>query len=264
MPPAPPSRPLVQALPQNAPLSPARPAAWTDAVHEAAKAHTADAYPNEAAGIVVGGAYERLENLSQTPDHDIALDDEALLRVATAEVFFHSHPDGIGCPSESDMRYQAQLAIPFVVMVWPLYDVFWWVDELAPAPLLGRGFRHGVHDCYSLLRDYYATVRETPLIDQPRGWNWWDDRTGTGQDLYRDYFDKAGFRKIPVSEATEPGDGLMMAFNYKVPMHGMVVWDRDMLLHHPAGMRPVDPTRLSVLVPRSRFVRHASFALRHK
>lgn len=162
------------------------------------------------------------------------------------------------------MLYQQQLAIPFVVMVWPLYDVFWFGDQLTPAPLLGRGFRHGVHDCYSLLRDYYATVRKQPILDKPRDWNWWDPRYGKGLDLYRGYFEEAGFVKIPASEATEPGDGLMMQFNCKVPMHGMVVWDREMLLHHPSGMRPVDPTRLSVLVPRSRFLRHASFALRHK
>jgi proteasome lid subunit RPN8/RPN11 len=255
---------ITQALPQNAPTKPERPAAWTDAVHEAAKLHTAQCYPQEAVGIVEGGDYVPLENHSTEPTKDVVLDDAALLRVAQAEVFFHSHPDGMGCPSESDMAYQMQLGIPFVVMVWPLWDVFWWGDMLKPAPLLGRGFRHGVHDCYSLLRDYYATVRNEPLIDQPRDWNWWDPRFGKGLDLYRDYFDKAGFRKIPVAEATQPGDGLMMSFNYKVPMHGMVVWDRDMLLHHPAGMRPVDPTRLSVLVPRSRFLRHASFALRHK
>jgi proteasome lid subunit RPN8/RPN11 len=253
-------------LPENAPMSPAMPEAWTDAVAEAAKVHTAEVYPHEAAGIVVGGEYQRLDNLSLTPGNDIALGDDDLVKVAQAELFFHSHPDGLGCPSESDMRYQAQLAIPFVVMVWPLYDVFWFGDQLAPAPLIGRGFRHGVHDCYSLLRDYYGTVRNDPIIDQPRDWNWWDPRRPNGGrlDLYRDYFDKAGFRKISVAEATEPGDGLIMAFNFTVPMHGMVVWDRDMLLHHPAGMRPVDPTRLSVLVPRSRFLRHASFALRRK
>ena len=55
-----------------------------------------------------------------------------------------------------------------------------------------------------------------------------------------------------------------MAFNYQVPMHGAVVWDRDLILHHPAGMKPVDPTRLSVLAPRTRFIRHVALALRRK
>src|SRR5690349_4994335 len=251
-----------QPTPLIAPTSPARPQAWTDEVKAAAMAHTAEAYPHEAAGIVEAGQYVRLANVSTDPSKDIALDDDDLLRAAGAELFFHSHPDGVGCPSESDMRYQQQLAIPFVVMVWPLYDCFWWGDQLTPAPLLGRGFRHGVHDCYSLLRDYYVEKFAITLIDQPRQWNWWDEKVGL--DLYRQHFDEAGFREIDKHQATEVGDGLLMSFNNPVPMHGAVVWDRDLLLHHPAGMKPVDPTRLSVLVPRSRFIRHVALALRRK
>lgn len=244
------------------PTSPPLPAAWTADVHEAAKHHTADAYPDEAVGIVERGAYVRLENRSEQPGEDVALNDNDLVRVATADVFFHSHPDGIGCPSENDMRYQMQLGIPFVVMCWPLYDVFCWGETLPRAPLLERGFRHGVHDCYSLLRDYYASERGITLMDQPRAWDWWSKKGG--RDLYREHFDAAGFRVIDREQATEPGDGLLMAFNYEVPMHGAVVWSRDLLLHHPAGVKAVDPTRLSCLVPRTRLLRHVSLALRRK
>jgi proteasome lid subunit RPN8/RPN11 len=253
---------MLQPTPMIAPMSPQRPAAWTDAVHAAAKQHCADAYPQEAVGIVEGGQYVRLDNRSTEPTKDVALSDDDLLRVAKAEVFFHSHPDGVGSPSASDMRYQMQLAIPFVVMCWPLYDVFWWGDQLTPAPLIGRGFRHGVHDCYSLLRDYYVEKFGVRLIDEPRDWNWWDDKQGL--DLYRQHFDAAGFRVIDKREATQVGDGLLMAFNYRVPMHGAVVWDNDLILHHPAGLKAVDPTRLSVVAPRSRFIRHVALALRRK
>jgi cell wall-associated NlpC family hydrolase len=246
----------------QAPLSPLRPAAWTDAVHEAAKAHTAEAYPAEAVGIVEGGQYVRLENHSAAPHLDVNLSEADLLRVAKAEAFFHSHPDGVGAPSASDMLYQIQLGLPFVVMVWPVYDVFWWGDVLERAPLLGRGFRHGIHDCYSLIRDYFRERRGVELPNQPRDWAWWDDFHRL--DLYRDNFKAAGFEVIDKREATQPGDTLLMAFNYTVPMHGAVVWDDELIIHHPAGQRSVDPTRLSVLVPRSRFIRHTSLALRFR
>lgn len=242
-------------------MSPTRPSAWTDAIHQAAKQHTGDAYPHEAVGIAERGEYVRLENRSAEPGKDVALSDEDLMRVASADVFFHSHPDGLGCPSESDMRYQAQLGIPFVVMCWPLYDVFWWGDELAMAPLLGRGFRHGVHDCYSLVRDYYRSERRILLPDQARSWDWWSK--ASGQDHYRAHFEEAGFHKIDVRDATQPGDGLLMSFAYAVPMHGAVVMDRDLIMHHPAGVKAVDPTRLSCLVPRTRYLRHVTMALRH-
>lgn len=241
------------------PTSPMRPTAWTDAVHEAAKQHAAESYPHEAAGIVERGEYVRLDNLSTRPGDDVALSEADLVRVAGAELFFHSHPDGVGCPSASDMRYQQQLGIPFVVMCWPLYDVFWWGDQLPRAPLIGRGFRHGVHDCYSLIRDYYAD-KGIELPDYPRDWDWWSKSRGL--DLYRDNFAAAGFEQIDPRQATRPGDGLLMRFNYEVPMHGAVVWDDQLILHHPAGTKAVDPTRLSVLVPRSRYMRHISVAVR--
>jgi proteasome lid subunit RPN8/RPN11 len=242
---------------EPAPTSPTPPECWTPQVHEAARAHTADAYPAEAVGIVEGGAYVRLENQSPTPQDDVVLGEAELLRAATAEAFFHSHPDGLGCPSESDMIYQQQLGIPFVVMCWPLYDFFCWGDTLTPAPLLGRGFRHGVHDCWSLIRDWYIE-QGTVLPNGPRDWEWW----ARGKSLYLDNIDPAGFRRIEPRAATERGDILLMAFNYKTPMHAALVWDRDLILQHAAGQRAVDPTRLSALVPRSRYIRHVNVAVR--
>jgi len=132
------------------------PVTWTQEVDEAARAHALEVYPAEAAGIVERGHYVRLENRSSDPKADVCLDDDDLLRVAGADVFFHSHPDGIGSPSAQDMIYQMQLGIPFVILVVPFIDLFAFGDQLPRAPLIGRGFRHGVHDCYSLIRDWYA------------------------------------------------------------------------------------------------------------
>lgn len=243
----------------TSPLSPTFPKEWTSEIADAAKAHTARVYPAEAVGVVEGGQYVELVNRSTTPGEDVVLNDDDLIRVANAQVFFHSHPDGIGCPSEADMIYQNSLALPFVVMTWPIFDVFAWGDSLTTAPIVGRGFRHGVHDCYSLVRDWYReSLNITALWNQPRGWEWWLH----GQTLYNDNWQKAGFKKIAPNEATQRGDLLLFNFNYPTPMHAAIVHDRDLLLHHMSGARPVDPTRLSGLVPRSRFVRLATMALR--
>ena len=244
-----------------APMSPVLPECWTHDIAEAAYNHAAEVYPNEAAGIVEGEHYVRLENRSTTPGEDVKLSDEELLRVASADVFFHSHPDAPGVPSEHDMIYQKQLGIPFVVMCLPIYDFFAWGDTMTRQPLIGRGFRHGVHDCYSLVRDWYRENDGLELPEWPRGWEWWLDGT---HNLYRDNFEALGFEQIPVGEATQKGDGLLFAFNYKTPMHAAIVIDRDLLLHHASGVRAVDSTRLSTLVPRSRYGRHAAMALRRR
>src|SRR5262249_14061877 len=148
----------------------------------------------------------------------------------------HSHPDGLGCPSEIDMVFQQQLGIPFVIMCWPVPDVFAFGDPLPRWPLIGRGFRHGVHDCYAIIRDWYTEAGVTALWDQPRGWEWWTK----GRDLYRENFEAAGFIAIPVGEAVRKGDVLLFNFTAKVPMHGAIVIDGDLLLHHACGVRAVD------------------------
>jgi proteasome lid subunit RPN8/RPN11 len=242
------------------PLSPTFPEAWTHAIAEAAYTHAIEAFPKEVAGIVEGGCYVPLDNASRTPEDDVHLSDADLLRVSGAELFFHSHPNGHGCPSEQDMIYQQQLAIPFVVMVLPLYDLFCFGEGLARAPLIGRGFRHGVHDCYSLIRDWYVERGITKLWDQPRGWEWWTKK----QNLYIDNFASAGFDRIDKGEAVRAGDLLLFNFNYAVPMHGALVVDHDLILHHSSGVKPVDATRLSTMVPRTRMIRLASVALRHR
>jgi cell wall-associated NlpC family hydrolase len=239
------------------PLSPVFPAAWTQLVFETAYAHAVEAYPDEAVGIVSGGEYHRLVNLSTTPDRDVLLSEADLVRVAEADVFFHTHPDGLGCPSEQDMIYQLQLGVPFVVMTLPHYDIFAFGDQLTRQPIIGRGFRHGVYDCYSLVRDWFG-LEGVQLADHPRGWEWWS----RGQDLYRANFKKWGFVEIPPSEAIQRGDVLLFSFTFAVPMHAAIVLDRDLMLHHASGIKPVDQTRLSCEVPRNRYQRHVTLALR--
>jgi proteasome lid subunit RPN8/RPN11 len=239
------------------PLGPALPAAWTQAVFEAAYAHGMEAFPDEAAGIVSGGEYQRLENRSTTPGEDVLLSDVDLLRVADAELFFHTHPNGLGCPSAQDMTYQLQLGVPFVIMVLPTFDLFAFGDQLPKQVIIGRGFRHGVHDCYALVRDWFEPAG-VPLADYPRGWEWWTK----GLDLYRANFKAWGFVEIPPEEATRRGDVALFSFNFAVPMHAAIVIDRDLMLHHASGIRPVDHTRLSCEVPRQRYRRHVTLALR--
>ena len=71
-----------------------------------------------------------------------------------------------------------------------------------------------------------------------------------------DGFTALGFERISPQEAIQPGDVLLFAFRFGVPMHGAVVVDRDLLMHHSAGQRAYDRTRLSAtLVPRLRYER---------
>jgi cell wall-associated NlpC family hydrolase len=239
------------------PMSPGQPFGWTPEVESDARAHALEVYPKEAAGYALNAIYHRLDNVSATPEHDVELTEADLLEVANAEVFFHSHPDGLGVPTAHDMIYQAQLGIPFAILTLPDPDLFWFGDMLTPAPLLGRGFRHGVHDCFSLMRDWYR-MRGVDVPDRPRDWSWWSK----GQNLYLDGFEATGFQRIDPMRATQEGDVLLFNFNHPVPMHGGLVLPGNLILHHASGAKAVDPTRLSATVPRIRYQHHVTFALR--
>nr|WP_301539584.1 NlpC/P60 family protein [Halomonas venusta] len=124
--------------------------------------------------------------------------------------------------------------------------------------MLGRGFVHGIADCYGLIRDYYAERHSITLPEYPRSWEWWRN----GQDLYCDGFAAAGFRLIEQSEA-RPGDMWLAQLRSPVPSHGGIVLERGLVLHHPCGKLPVDPSRLSVREPIGRWLPYITHWCRH-
>lgn len=234
------------------------PGIWSANIAEQARAQALLAYPREAVGIVEAGVYVPLENISANPESEVALSDADMVRAANAQVFFHSHPNSNGCPSAHDMEYQQQLGIPFVILSIPEMDMFCFGDQCGRSPLLNRGFRHGVHDCMSLIRDWYYE-RGVDIINKPRDWEWWN----AGGNLYMDNFTGQGFKEIKNNGTPQLGDVYLFQFNYKVPMHGALVVEDGLLLHHPAAHRAADPTRLSTKVPRQRYLHLVTHRLRH-
>jgi cell wall-associated NlpC family hydrolase len=108
-------------------------------------------------------------------------------------------------------------------------------------PLIGRQFHHGVLDCYTLCRDWYAREAGIMLPDFDRPDDWWDDGHSS---LYLDNFRAAGFDVVTnnVREHPEPlrrGDGILMQIRAKndVPNHAGVYLGegRGWFIHHLYG-----------------------------
>jgi proteasome lid subunit RPN8/RPN11 len=95
------------------------------------------------------------------------------------------------------------------------------------APLVGRPYAYGVHDCWTLVRDYFARTHGAtlPAIAAPHGW--WD----RGEDLFRQHLGACGFVELP-ADAAQVGDVLMMQFRASVPQHLGVLLPDGNLLHH--------------------------------
>lgn len=170
---------------------------------------------------------------------------------------WHSHPHGPACPSSSDMIYQYTSALPHGIAVDG--GVFWFGDGVPTPRLIGREFRHGVTDCYELIKDAYAKLFDIELPHFPRDWKWWKD----GKSLYEDGFKSAGFHEIDSADIL-PGDCFLFSILSKTPNHAAVWLGDELILHHLSGRKPYDPTRLSKVENVGDYGRFISKALRHE
>ena len=220
--------------------------------------HAAQEAPRESCGVIVRGKYRRCQNIAVEANRFRIAPEElaAIRRSGRITAIIHSHPAGPDCPTAEDMRQQVAGNVPWGIVTFKNGEptaLFFFGDQVAAPPLLGRPFRHGVTDCYSLIRDYYRIELGIDLSDFPRDDEWWMDG---GQDLYRRNFRRAGFREIPL-EAITAGDVLLA----EIPgidrvSHGGVYLGRELILHHL-------PARLSSREPLGRWRRHVRLALRH-
>jgi proteasome lid subunit RPN8/RPN11 len=226
-------------------------------VRAAALAHARAEYPREACGLVVvvrGRArYWPCRNEAAGTEHFVLApaDYAAAEDAGDVAAVFHSHPNAAPDPSQADRVACEASGLPWHIVGVPCGR---WA-QLQPtgyrAPLIGREFSHGVLDCYTLVRDYYAEVLGITLPDFERHENWWRQ----GKSLYVDNYAKAGFQRQLGEPRTH--DLILIQVRANVPNHGAIYLGNDMLLHHLHG-------RLSCREPWGGYYKkHAVMTLRH-
>jgi len=234
--------------------------------HRQIQQEAIEAYPNEAVWVLTQDGLRRVANISTEPSKHFRISDKDMLQAYQEGLLaiVHSHPDGPDCPSEEDMVGQVSTACAWGIVSTngnEALPIVWWGDEVERDPLIGRGFRHGITDCYSLIRDYYLLEHGIALPEFPRGWNWWNE----GKDLYTDGFPKAGFRRFdPDVEEPREGDMWFSQLKSKVPNHGGIYLGDETILHHTTANLAVDSTRLSKREPIHRWLPHITYWLRHE
>lgn len=221
------------------------------------------AYPQEAVWLITEAGCRQVENIHEDPENYFSLS-QADTRKALAQgllAVVHSHPSNVAAPSASDMQGQINTAVPWGIVGTDGVTagrIVWWGTASVRAPLVGRRFRHGIADCYSLVRDYYAEEKGVDLPEFPRDWGWWNK----GENLLMDGFPVAGFVPIDVSEA-RPGDVWLAQIGSPVPCHCGVLLEDELTLHQVCSTNPVDDSRLSVREPLFRYQRYITHWLRY-
>ena len=230
----------------------------------AAYQHALSCWPEESCGVITPQGFVPYPNVSSG--------DRKLTFAIPAEVWVeheilavvHSHTNGNRHATRIDMEQQAVSGVPWMVIVndeHTIQDVFWLGDEVPIPPLLGRTFRHGVTDCYGLIRDAYrlgrAALADEPnaerrihnwpfeptlLMQMPRDHEWWTDPNdlNPGANLYTANFEAAGFYALDSDDPPEVGDVFFSRFhpgarhNPKVNHAGLYIGN-GLLLHHVEG-----------------------------
>lgn len=222
-----------------------------------AKQHAKDEYPKESIGFIINGEYVPLINCHEDPEHHFRVDSAVVARLyqdGGIDAMIHSHPDGELCPTKLDMERQIDSAVPWGIIqvtkdrgaIGPVF----WGDQYPMAPLIGRTFVPGIHDCYALVRDWFKIEKDISLPIFPRDNFWWQTENIVADHLY-----EFGFRQI--DKITNVGDCAIAPVLTKVENHCAVYVGNGLLLHHK-------PNRLSGHDPAPRWMKYFTRHFRHK
>lgn len=194
-----------------------------------ALAHAAETQPLECCGVIADGEYVRIANQADEPN-SFAMDMAALHAINTqrsVEAIVHSHVYLPPIASEGDRAMCENTGLPWLIVNWPTGA--WAVIEPNGwrAPLIGRQWAWGSHDCFGLIRDGFLDYTGILLPDFDRDWNWWKK----GQNLIADHYLEAGFVALPSDTPPQHCDLVGMRVSSPVVNHLGLFLHPDMMLH---------------------------------
>jgi proteasome lid subunit RPN8/RPN11 len=139
----------------------------------------------------------------------------------------HSHCFTPPTPSDADLAACEATNVPWVICSVPNATWFEFNPSGYRAPLVGRSWAHGVHDCYNLACDYYREKFGAELPHFHREYEWFKK----GFDLYcRENWERAGFTEIDLSDLQEH-DAILMQMHSPVINHVGIYLGNNLMLH---------------------------------
>lgn len=199
---------------------------FSEQVELEAKQHAESEYPKESCGIVMNNKYRPKKNIYHDPENGFEIEKFS----KNLKGIFHSHPLGLDYPSATDMRSQMSTQVPWGIIPCKngnAQKIQYFGDQCSIPDLIGREFKPGIFDCYSMVRHYYKLKLGINVKDFPREYESWED------DLNTENFKKANFTQISNSiYDLQVHDGILMAVGSNLVNHCAVYIGNDLIIHH--------------------------------
>lgn len=195
-------------------------------------AHAEQTAPRECCGLIRGADYIPIANVAPQDDAFLMRTSEflAALRDGPIDAVAHSHVFLPPVASETDLTSCEASRLPWLIVSIPNNTHTVIRPSGFRAPLVGRTWGWGVHDCFSLVRDgisAYAAI-EIPNID--REWEFWRK----SDDFIRASMPAMGFVELPPGTPLQHLDVLGMKVHGRVVNHLGLFIAPDRLLHQMA------------------------------
>lgn len=197
-----------------------------------ALAHAASCQPLESCGVVVNGGFHPIPNHATEYD-TFVMDMPAYVAAAKTgkiEAIVHSHVYAPPQASDGDRAMCEATGLPWLIVAWPVGNHAVIEPNGYRAPLVGRKWAWGTHDCFGLIRDGFKDYSGIDMPDFNREWLWWDN----GGNIIADQFAEAGF--VAVSDDWRHCDVIgMQIWPSKVVNHLGLFLYPDVILHQMLG-----------------------------
>lgn len=207
-------------------------------------------YPKEACGFILNieNGYEFIpcENLHSEPESNFLIDPNVYCEYEDSIAFvFHSHTGlDLFSPSKIDMESQLGFTVPWALLACDAtrtteIEIFGW--NVFYKNIIGLDFKHGIRDCYSLIRSFYFNGFERDGIkiksmikEMPRNDRWWEENH---ENMYVSNFQSAGFEEVDLNlNSLKIGDILMIRIGKtKSINHAGIYVGNGWMLHHLYG-----------------------------
>jgi proteasome lid subunit RPN8/RPN11 len=197
--------------------------------------HAKKEYPKESCGVIVisNGAqvYIPCTNVATSNyEFEISHEDLEAIEEQYGEYvkIVHSHPHHPCRPSEEDNQGMEATKVPWVIINPKTGEIGEFSYSYSPPPLIGREFKFGSQDCYSIVRDYFYITHGIQLINPRRIDKFWEH----GRSYYMEYYEAAGFERV---KDLQVGDVILMQINSSIPNHAGVYLGNGRFIQHIQG-----------------------------